>query len=197
MTFDFDTTVIGAGLAGLEAARRIAQHGHRVLLVDAKPSLERAIHTTGIFVRRTLSDFSLPEDCLGPPVRRIALRSPGGRAVVLESPYVEFRVGRMGRLYSRLLGECVAAGVEWSGGTRMAKVCPIPGGSAVWLESGGRGWRVRTRVVVGADGAVSRVARALGLEENREWIVGVEEVYDGVEAEGAPTFDCWLDPSIA
>ncbi len=197
MTFDYDVTVIGAGLAGLEAARQIAQRGHRVLLVDVKPALERAIHTTGIFVRRTLTDFSLPEDCLGPPVGRVVLRAPSGRADVLESTHDEFRVGRMGRLYQRLLADCIAAGVEWMGGTRMASACPIAGGSAVWLEQGARRWRVRTRLLVGADGAVSRVARALGLEENREWIVGVEDVYGAVEAEGPPSFDCWLDPGIA
>ena len=31
---------------------------------------------TGIFVRRTLEDFDIPEDCLGPAVRHVALYSP-------------------------------------------------------------------------------------------------------------------------
>ena len=194
---DTDCTIIGAGLAGLVAARRIAQRGHRVLLVDIKPTPDRAVHTTGIFVRRTLTDFALPEECLGPPVRRIVLRSPAGRAQVLESRHDEFRVGRMGALYRWLLGECTAAGVEWCGSTRMASACPDAEGSVVWLERGGRRWRVRTKLLVGADGAVSRVARSLGLEENREWLVGVEDVYEGVGGEGAPAFDCWLDPRIA
>jgi flavin-dependent dehydrogenase len=51
--------------------------------------------------------------------------------------------------------------------------------------------------VVGADGAVSRVAPALGLDENREWIVGVEEVFRGVRTGHAPAFHCWLDPALA
>jgi flavin-dependent dehydrogenase len=197
MGFDFDGTVVGAGLAGLETARRLAQRGHRVLLVDVKPEPEHVIHTTGIFVRRTLADFALPEDCLGPPVRRVVLHSPAGRALTLESHQDEFRVGRMSLLYRRLLKECVAAGVEWCGSTRMASTAPITGGSAVWLERGGRRWRVRTRLVIGADGAVSRVARCLGLEENREWLVGVEDVYEDVEVAGAPSFDCYIDPRIA
>ena len=197
MDFDFDATVIGAGLAGLEAARLIARRGHRVLLVDAKPAPEDRVHTTGIFVRRTLTDFALPEDCLGPPVRRIVLHSPAGRSLTLESRHDEFRVGRMARLYRRLLAECVAAGVEWSGSTRMASADPVAGGSAVRLESPGRPRSVRTRLLVGADGAVSRVARSLGLEENREWLVGVEDVYEADGTEGAPAFDCWLDPRIA
>src|SRR5690242_21782207 len=93
--------VAGAGLAGLECARRLAESGLRVVLVDRKPAVDHAIHTTGIFVRRTLESFDLPADCLGPPLRRIVLYSPRDRALPLESPHDEFRVGRMGLLYRR------------------------------------------------------------------------------------------------
>src|SRR5690242_6691669 len=91
-----DVLVVGAGLAGLECARRLGEAGARVLLADRKPAVDHAVHTTGIFVRRTLESFALPGDCLGPPVRRVLLYSPGGRALELESPHDEFRVGRMG-----------------------------------------------------------------------------------------------------
>lgn len=67
----------------------------------------------------------------------------------------------------------------------------------VALERRGRKERVRARFVVGADGAVSRVAPALGLDENRDWIVGVEEVFRGVETGQAPALHCWIDPAVA
>ena len=56
---------------------------------------------------------------------------------------------------------------------------------------------VATRYLVGADGTNSRVARALGLDENREWIVGLEEVLENVPLQGAPRFHCFLDPRLA
>ena len=59
---NYDVTIIGAGLAGLQCARLLAATGLRVLLVDRKKSLDTSIHTTGIFVRRTLEDFDLPAD---------------------------------------------------------------------------------------------------------------------------------------
>ena len=117
---DFDVVVIGAGLAGLQVSRLLAERRWRVLLVDRKSSLEQSIHTTGIFVRRTLEDFALPEDCLGPPVRHVRLYSPARRSVDLVSPYDEFRVGRMGRLYQTFLHNCRRAGVEWMPATRYA-----------------------------------------------------------------------------
>jgi len=50
---------------------------------------------------------------------------------------------------------------------------------------------------VGADGARSRVASALQLDENREWIVGFEEVLEEVPLDGPPRFHCFLDPRLA
>jgi flavin-dependent dehydrogenase len=190
----FDVVVVGAGLAGLQATRLLARGGARVLLADRKNSLEEAVHTTGIFVRRTLEDFDLPRDCLGPPVRRVTLYSPARREQVLESEHDEFRVGRMGRLYARMLEECLDARAAWSPSTRYAG---MEGGSVVLLERAGVTRRVAARYVVGSDGARSRVARDLGLDENREWIVGVEEVFRGVAALGEPCFHCFLDPRLA
>ena len=57
----YDVVVVGAGLAGLHAASRAARRGLAVLLIDRKARLDASIHTTGIFVRRTLDDFALPE----------------------------------------------------------------------------------------------------------------------------------------
>jgi flavin-dependent dehydrogenase len=193
----FDVVVIGAGLAGLQCSRLLAAQGFRILLVDRKPTLTHSVHTTGIFVRRTLEDFEFPQDCLGPPVRHVTLYSPKRRSMDLSSPLEEFRVGRMGLLYERFLDQCLAAGVEWMPETRFAGLTDSETGSIVHLESQGRAHQIRTRLVVGADGANSRVARALGLDQNREWIVGIEEVLEDVPLDGPPRFHCFLDPRIA
>lgn len=196
----YDVTIIGAGLAGLHCARLLGKRGLRVLLVDRKDSLEALIHTTGIFVRRTLEDFDIPEDCLGPAVRHVTLYSPARRRLELVSPHDEFRVGKMGQLYARYLDHSLRAGVRWLPGTRYAEHTRVRNKSLVRLDSNRRGevsrW-VTTRYLVGADGANSRVARDLGLELNREWIVGVEDVFTGVPLVGPPRLHCFLDPAIA
>lgn len=194
----FDVCIIGAGLGGLQCARLLGRGGAHVLLVDRKRSLRDSIHTTGIFVRRTLEDFDLPEDCLGPPVRRVVLYSPGRRPLELESPFDEFRVGRMGELYNRFLDEAIDAGVDWSPATRYIGLEAGGGSSTILhLETGGLTRSVETKFIVGADGAQSRVARDLGLDANEEWIVGVEDVFHNASVEGEPGFHCFLDSKLA
>src|SRR5688572_30939257 len=176
----FDVVVIGAGLAGLQCARLLGQRGLHVLLVDRKDSLQHSIHTTGIFVRRTLEDFDFPENCLGRAVRGVTLYSPARRPMNLSSPHDEFRVGRMGLLYQSYLENCQRAGVRWLPGTKYGGHSLANNELIVQLDGNGPLPRVKTRYLVGADGASSRVAKGLGLDTNQEWIVGVEEVLTNV-----------------
>ena len=194
---DYDTIIVGAGLAGLQCARLLGRRGLRVLLVDRKSSLQNSIHTTGIFVRRTLEDFDIPSDCLGPVVRDVTLYSPSRRALALTSKRDEFRIGRMGRLYEHYLDHCINAGVDWLPGTRYAEHSKLKNNLVVRLDCGESSHQVTTRYLVGADGANSRVARNLSLDRNSEWIVGVEHVLINVPLSGPPRLHCFLDPNLA
>jgi flavin-dependent dehydrogenase len=193
----FDVAVVGAGLAGLACARALCREGLDVLLVDRKEDISRTVHTTGIFVRRTLADFDLPGDCLGPPIREVVLHSPARRPLALSSGRDEFRLGRMGKLYDRLLLDCLNAGVRWSPATRLTGIAPEGSGSQVRLSTRGRAWTATALCVVGADGVASATARALGLSVNTRWIAAAEDVLRGIPLVGPPRFQCFLDPAIA
>ena len=193
----FDVTIIGAGLAGLQCARLLGRQGLRVLLADRKTSLDQKIHTTGIFVRRTLQDFDLPEDCLGPTISRVSLYSPKHRVLHLESEHAEYRIGKMARLYQRYLNQCMHSGVEWFPGATYVDSFESCEGSIVGLKIGAKTHSIKTRLLIGADGACSRVAADLQLDINREWIVGVEDVYSGAFLDGGPQLLCFLNPLLA
>jgi geranylgeranyl reductase family protein len=187
----FDVAIVGAGLAGLQVAKRLAARGLRVALLDRKTSLTDGIHTTGIFVRKTWEDFPLPDEQLGRAIREVVLYSPRRRALRLAADHDEFRVGRMGWIYLYLLEQCHRAGVHWLPSSRLISIDD----EHLTLERGGKREQIRARYIVGADGARSSVARQLGLDANREMLVGIEEVVPS--RGGAPVMHCFLDPRLA
>lgn len=195
-----DVTIIGAGLAGLFLANQLAKQGLSVLLVDRKKDLEKGVHTTGIFVRKTFEDFGFPEGTLGKAISRVSLYSPAMKRLDLESGIPEFRVGKMGLLYKTLLNECTRHGVGYMSGTRYLGAKESEGDretSVVSVEKNTKRLTFKTKVLVGADGAASKVAGDLGLDQNRHFIVGYEEVFKGVPLAGEPTLHCFLDCRLA
>ncbi|WP_203710895.1 FAD-dependent oxidoreductase [Asanoa siamensis] len=187
----FDVLVVGAGLAGLHTARRLAEAGLTVLVVDRRRSLTVGIRTTGIFVRRTLDDFDLPARLLGPGVRDVLLYPPSRRAPVrLRSERDEYRVADMAAVYGHARRAAEAAGAQVRLGVR------YEGRAAGAVRLGGAE-PVAARFVVGADGARSRVARDLGLDVNRRFIVGAEIVHPIAQGRSAPAFHCVIDPRVA
>jgi flavin-dependent dehydrogenase len=186
-----DVAIIGAGLAGLRCARLLAARGLSVVMLERKASIAGPVHTTGIFVRKTWEDFPLPDEQLGPAIRDVVLYSPSRQSMSLRAERDEFRVGRMSWLYLQLLEQCANSGVKWIASARVT-ACDANG---VTFTRKGKTEHLRARFIVGADGARSLVAQHLGLDRNRDMLLGVEEIVPPISRE--PVLHCFLDPKLA
>ncbi|MEV6866896.1 NAD(P)/FAD-dependent oxidoreductase [Streptosporangium subroseum] len=186
-----DVLVVGAGLAGLRTARLLARRELNVLVVDRRRSLSTGIRTTGIFVRRTLDDFDLPDHLLGPGVRDVLLYPPSRRAPIrLTSDRDEYRVADMAAVYEHARRAAESAGARVLLGVRYVEASM---GSVRFADAE----PVTARFIVGADGARSQVARDLGLDVNRRFLLGAEIVHPVASGTATPAFHCVLDPRVA
>jgi flavin-dependent dehydrogenase len=163
-----------------------------------RPAVDGSVRTTGIFVRRTFDDFAFPAGTLGAPIRRVVLHSPSGRRLVLEGERDEFRVGDMRSIYRALLADCLCNGVTWRPRTRYGGMDASASQVTLSLHTHAVPKElVAATFVVGADGARSNVAADLGLSRNRDFLIGIEEVYEGLARTCEPALHCVLDPALA
>jgi geranylgeranyl reductase family protein len=206
-----DVVVVGAGPAGSATASFLAQRGHDVLLLDA------ARFPRDKLCGESVSPGAWPLlDAMGAADRVLSLRPRPIRGMQLVAPDgTSFRgryrgEGRPGfglprlALDAALLDAAREAGADVRQGTRVTGLLRERGAVAgVVVDERGEPCTIRSRVVVGADGRRSVVARGLGLlRENprmRRFAVrghweGVEELSDFGEMHGATRGYCGVAP---
>lgn len=193
-----DVVVVGAGLAGLNAAGELAGSGLKVLVVDRQPEVGATIRTSGIFVREVVKTHDIPPSVLGEPLSDVWLYAPSLRVLKLRSREPEFWVADMRAVLRWLSARCRARGVEFALSTTFTGLDAGPHGVSVALTRGGRSYRVAARFVVGADGARSRVARALGLRRRPGPLLhGLEWIYRVRGSLPAHALHCFLSARLA
>jgi geranylgeranyl reductase len=154
----YDAFVVGGGPSGATAAEDLARAGLKVALLDRDGRIKPC---GGAIPPRLIKDFDIPDHLIVARIKTARMISPTGRAVDIhiEGGYV----GMVDRedFDEFLRDRARMVGAERLTGTFLRVERDAEGTHVVWREkTSGLEQRSRTRVVIGADGAKSGVARA-------------------------------------
>ncbi len=176
-----DVVVAGGGVAGASVAAALAEFGYRVLIVE--PGIDASKRLTGELVHPTgvgdLSALGLLEPLRqggGAPVNGFAVFPEARESTACVLPYAEVPGLRsQGWAVDRgAIGERLLAAVEelphvrvWRGARVSGVEIDRPDSVRVTISQDGNEQALRARLVVGADGATSRLRRMAGIGETR------------------------------
>jgi len=153
----FDVVVIGGGPSGATAAEDLAHLGHSVALLDRAGRIKPC---GGAVPPRLIRDFHIPDSQIVAKITTARMISPTGRRV--DIPIENGFVGMVDREhFDEFLRERAAgAGAERLTGTYLRIERDSDGTHVIYRDKEtGEELSLTTRMVIGADGARSNVAR--------------------------------------
>lgn len=191
-----ETVVVGAGPAGLIAAREIASRGVEVRVVEEHPVVGKPNHCAGILSVEGLRRLGVKPsgDFVQHEITGGRIYSPSGAAI--EIPGKRKRAYAIDRSeFDGLLADIAAReGVEIET-RRLVKALSIQSGKAEGVQ--GRDWEIQARVVVDAEGASATLAKEAGLARSTLGaLAGVNVEVSGVELE-PHMVEVWLGSDLA
>ncbi len=157
MNDTYDAVVVGGGPAGATAANDLARRGHRVMLLDRAGRIKPC---GGAIPPRAIADFEIPDHLLVAKARSARMIAPSGAKV--DIPIEGGFVGLVDReVFDEWLRERAASnGAVRVDGRFVSVGADTDGCSTITYVDGHDESRrtVRTRAIIGADGAKSAVA---------------------------------------
>ena len=167
--------MVGAGPAGSRSARDLAAAGFRVALLEEHRRIGVPSHCSGLISQRTLEESGVHEPIVSNRVSGAFVHTAGGVTLALGGDGTRALTIDRVRLDEILCEQAQTAGAELLR-ARAVAVERRNGGVALRCQRDGREFQLSARMVLGADGAHSRVARSMGLPPPRErvYCLGIE-----------------------
>jgi digeranylgeranylglycerophospholipid reductase len=159
----WDAVIVGAGPAGLMAARTLAAQGHAVAVLEEHPAIGYPVHCTGLVGIDAFDELTLPRGAIRTIVQSARFNGPDGSTVTIESDRIRAAVIDRGEFDAALAAEVSAAGAVVRLGARVSRIEVAADAVTVAVDHAENRDVLRARACVLACGASYRFNRRLGL----------------------------------
>jgi digeranylgeranylglycerophospholipid reductase len=176
-----DVAVIGAGPAGLMAARALAAAGHDVVVLEEHDQIGIPVHCTGLLGLDAFDEFDIPRHTILSTASAARFFGADGSSVFVDAGHVRAAIVDRAAFDRSLADSSRCAGAELRAGARVRSISITA--DRVAVRGDGDAATVDARACVVACGANYRFNRALGLGVPRSYIQSaqLEAAFDGPE----------------
>ncbi len=185
-----DAVIVGAGPAGCFLGKKLSERGYEIVIVEEHSEIGQPSCCAGIVGAEGLKEVGLdPRDWSLNELSKGAFYSPFGELVTLSRGEVEAHTIDRAKFDRDLAEEAVRSGAEINLDTKCIDVSRDDDKVEVKIENQGSRNTVESRMVIGADGPSSIVARKMDLIENFSPIVGSQaEIVKDKESDTAEVY---------
>lgn len=162
----YDAIIIGGGPAGCATARNIAGQGFSVLVVEEHERIGEPVRCSGLISPRTVDISGVSDSVVINELKGARVFSPRGGQLNISSDKVKAVAIDRVAFDRAIADQAMAAGADIMPGARAKGIERLINGFRVMVERKGVKASLNTRLLIGADGVNSQVAKWLNLRKS-------------------------------